>query len=115
MGRKRRCRAELGTGRLDLQNRQVVAAPRLDGSTPSPLRRGVWGLLLVLRSRVAGSVGPLDHQDPSRPPDEAYGEPIISGSRVGVHLLADRIAQGESDHVFDGGLSSGALAFSPPL
>jgi hypothetical protein len=40
-GRKRRCRAEPATARRHLQNRQAVAAPRLDGSTPSPLRYDV--------------------------------------------------------------------------
>ena len=36
-----------------------------------------------------------------RDPDIKGGEPVISGSRVGVHLLADRIAQGEGDDVLD--------------
>lgn len=34
-------------------------------------------------------------------PDIRDGEPIIAGSRVSVHLLAERIAHGESDAILD--------------
>ncbi len=36
-----------------------------------------------------------------RDPDIKNGEPVISGSRVSVHTLAERIAGGESDDVLD--------------
>jgi uncharacterized protein (DUF433 family) len=36
-----------------------------------------------------------------RDPDIKHGEPVISGSRVSVHTLAERIAGGESDHLLD--------------
>src|SRR4051794_37159304 len=55
IGRTRRCRAELGTGRLHLQNRQVVAAPRLDGSTPSPLRDAEFGSTAGFLRGVVGA------------------------------------------------------------
>jgi uncharacterized protein (DUF433 family) len=36
-----------------------------------------------------------------RDPEIKNGEPVISGSRVSVHTLAERIADGESDDVLD--------------
>jgi uncharacterized protein (DUF433 family) len=36
-----------------------------------------------------------------RDPEIKNGEPVISGSRVSVHALAERIAGGESDDVLD--------------
>lgn len=36
-----------------------------------------------------------------RDPAIKNGEPVISGSRVGVHLLAERIAAGDSDELLD--------------
>jgi uncharacterized protein (DUF433 family) len=36
-----------------------------------------------------------------RDPEIKNGEPVISGSRVSVHILAERIADGESDDVLD--------------
>jgi uncharacterized protein (DUF433 family) len=36
-----------------------------------------------------------------RDPEVKGGEPVIKGSRVGVHTLAERIAQGEPEAVLD--------------
>ena len=44
---------EVGADVPQLKNRQAAAAPRLDGSTPSPLRRAEASVLSVSRSRRA--------------------------------------------------------------
>jgi uncharacterized protein (DUF433 family) len=75
------------SGPAELELAPALVVRRIDAIEQARLRAERYA---QLRDRWIG-----------RDPDIKNGEPIINGSRVSVHKLADRIVDGESDDVLD--------------
>jgi uncharacterized protein (DUF433 family) len=98
----------IGAGRIALS---AIDQLRVIGRVSPPLLDAVVAFLADGNEWAAGRVtrepgwvldsAQLRDRWIVRDPDIKNGEPIINGSRVSVHKLADRIVDGESDDVLD--------------